>query len=117
MLNCEHTDGIGNITTDSLVEQIAHIEESFKVLWEKVRRAGDVISQLRQEKQALQAQVALLQQEVAKLRSELAAKDQQLQRSTAGAHEMKVAAIISNGERAQLAAKVKELLARIDAYL
>jgi chromosome segregation ATPase len=99
------------------VEQLAHIEESLKVLWEKVRRAGDVIAQLREERQALQAQVALLQQEVAKLRNDLAAKEQQLQRTAAGAQEMKAAAIISNGERAQLAAKVKELLARIDAYL
>jgi len=99
------------------VEQLAHIEESFKVLWEKVRRAGDLISQLREEKQALQAQVTLLQQEVAKLRAELATKEQLLQRATAGAQEMKAAALISNGERAQLAAKVKELLARIDAYL
>jgi prefoldin subunit 5 len=99
------------------VEQLAHIEESLKVLWEKVRRAGDLISQLREEKQALQAQVTLLQQEVAKLRAELATKEQLLQRATAGAQEMKAAALISNGERAQLAAKVKELLARIDAYL
>jgi prefoldin subunit 5 len=99
------------------VEQLAQIEESLKVLWEKVRRAGDVISQLREEKQALQAQVTLLQQEVAKLRAELATKEQLLQRATAGAQEMKAATLISNGERAQLAAKVKELLARIDAYL
>lgn len=99
------------------MEQLAHIEESLKVLWEKVRRAGDLISQLREEKQALQAQVTLLQQEVAKLRAELATKEQLLQRATAGAQEMKAAALISNGERAQLAAKVKELLARIDAYL
>lgn len=106
---------ISKNTTDSLVEQLAHIEESLKVLWEKVRRAGDVIAQLREERQALQAQVALLQQEVAKLRNDLAAKDQQLQR--AAAQDVRAAAIISNGERAQLAAKVKELLARIDAYL
>ncbi len=99
------------------MEQLAQIEELLKVLWEKVRRAGDVISQLREEKQALQAQVTLLQQEVAKLRAELATKDQLLQRATTGAQEMKAAALISNGERAQLAAKVKELLARIDAYL
>lgn len=99
------------------MEQLAHIEESLKVLWEKVRRAGEVIVQLREEKQALQAQVSVLQQEIARLREELAAKDQQLQRAAAGVHEAKAAALISNGERAQLAAKVKELLARIDAYL
>ncbi len=99
------------------MEQLAHIEESLKILWEKVRRAGDVISQLREERQALQAQTTLLQQEVAKLRNELASKEQQLQRAAAGTQEMKAAAIISNGERQQLAAKVKELLARIDAYL
>lgn len=99
------------------MEQLAHIEESLKVLWEKVRRAGEVITQLREERQALQAQVGLLQQEVARLREELAQKDQQLQRLAAGVQEAKNAAILSNGERAQLAARVKELLARIDAYL
>jgi len=99
------------------VEQFAHIEESLKVLWEKVRRTGEIIAQLREEKQALHSQVALLQQEVAKLRNELAVKEQQLQRASAHAQDMSTSAIVSNGEREQLAAKVKELLAKIDAYL
>lgn len=99
------------------MEQFAHIEESLKVLWGKARQAGEIIAQLREEKQALLSQVALLQQEVAKLRDELAVKEQQLQRASTRAQDMSATAIVSNGEREQLAAKVKELLAKIDAYL
>ena len=96
------------------MEQIAQIEESVKALWEKAKQAGELISRLRDEKQALQTQNASLQMEVTKLRSELSAREHQLQKQLASE---KSAANISNGEREELTAKVKELLARIDAYL
>jgi prefoldin subunit 5 len=99
------------------VEQLAHIEESVKALWEKARQAGEVIVRLREEKKQLQSENTSLQQEVTKLRSELSLRDQQAQKLALTATEARNAVGMSNGEREQLAAKVKELLARIDAYL
>lgn len=101
------------------MEQLTHIEESIKALWEKAKQAGELILRLREEKQALQTQIESLHQEVAKLRMELTAKDQQVQKliTAQASNETKSTANISNGEREQLTAKVKELLARIDAYL
>ncbi|MBX2992731.1 MAG: hypothetical protein KF749_16390 [Bacteroidetes bacterium] len=99
------------------MEQLAQIEDSVKALWEKAKRAGDTIVRLREEKQALTSEVHVLRQEVGKLKGELAAREQQLQRLVAAAGEAKSSIGMSNGEREQLTAKVKELLARIDAYL
>jgi chromosome segregation ATPase len=99
------------------VDQLANIESQIKALWEKAQQAGELVARLREEKQALQSYNGQLQQEVAKLRAEMSTREQQLHKLTTTANESKTAAIISNGEREQLTAKVKELLARIDAYL
>ena len=97
------------------MEQLAQIEDSVKALWEKAKRAGETIVRLREEKQSLTSEVHLLRQEIGKLKSELAAKNHQLQKMSASEEKSTVG--MSNGEREQLTAKVKELLARIDAYL
>lgn len=99
------------------MEQLAQIEDSVKALWEKAKLAGELIVRLREEKQALRSENAALQAEVAKLRNELLIKEQQMQKAIANAAETKNASLVSNGEREQLTIKVKELLARIDAYL
>ena len=101
------------------MEQLAHIETSLKELWEKAKQAGELITRLREEKLALLSENEDLERNIAKLRSELLAKDQQAQQ-LAAAHtvrESQSTTVVSNGEREQLTAKVRELLARIDAYL
>ena len=47
-----------------------------KALWERVRRAGDIIQQLREERRALLSQVEQLRGDVQHLQEELARKDQ-----------------------------------------
>jgi outer membrane murein-binding lipoprotein Lpp len=97
------------------VDQLANIESQIKTLWEKAQQAGDVISRLREEKHQLQSKVEQLEQDLGRLRSEIKAKEQQVQNLSAT--ELKAATAFSNGEKEQLTAKVKDLLARIDAYL
>lgn len=97
------------------MDQLSVIESSIKELWEKVRLAGETIIRLREEKALLEEQNTHLEAEVSRLRSEVAAREQRLQ--SMAASQAKAASAISNGEREQLATKVKELLARIDAYL
>ncbi len=97
------------------MDQLANIESQIKTLWEKAQQAGDVINRLREDKHVLQARVGQLEQELARLRSDLHAREQQVQNMSAT--ESKSTPILSNGEKEQLTAKVKDLLARIDAYL
>lgn len=97
------------------MEQLAHIESQIKALWEKAQQAGDLIVRLREEKHELQTENTNLRQEIAALRSELSSREQHLQK--VAAHAAKSSEIISNGEREALTARVKELLAKIDAYL
>jgi predicted RNase H-like nuclease (RuvC/YqgF family) len=93
-----------------------HVETALKGLWEKARRAGELIAQLREENSALQSRVDALQDEVRKYQQELAAKEQMLAQASAGA-EAKRGVLMVNGEREALATKVKDLLAKIEAYL
>ncbi len=103
------------------MDQLANIESQIKTLWEKAQQAGELIARLRREKRELQAQNDQLEHDVVKLRTEMSARDQQIQKLTAtqafAANESKSTAILANGEREALTLKVKELLARIDAYL
>lgn len=101
------------------MDQLSSIESQIKLLWEKAQEAGVLIARLREEKKALQADNEQLEREVTKLRSDIVAREAQVQKLTTAqsAPEPRSTATISNGEREQLTAKVKELLARIDAYL
>jgi predicted nucleic acid-binding Zn-ribbon protein len=96
------------------VDQLANIESQIQTLWEKAKQAGDLIARLREEKQSLHDQNETLLQDVARLRAELNAKEQRL---ASAAHDAESAAIFSNGEREELTAKVKALLAKLGAYL
>jgi uncharacterized coiled-coil DUF342 family protein len=94
------------------------VEQALKGLWERVRRAGDIIQQLREERRALLSQVDQLRSDVQHLQEELGRKDQvlrkaQSERVTPAAD----AASLSNGDREAMARKVKELLLKLDAYL
>jgi chromosome segregation ATPase len=97
----------------------AAVETSLKSLWEKARRAADVIGELRAEKRTLQSRVELLEGELRQLREEIGRRDQQLSKlqSEQAGIDPKRAALFANGEREVLATKVRELLAKIDAYL
>ena len=88
------------------------VEGNFKALWESARRASEVIVGLRQERQALQALVARLERELQQIRSESI----QLRKQTAE-HLQEGGIDFAGGERDLLAAKVKELIAKLDAYL
>lgn len=101
------------------MDQLANIETQVKALWEKAQRAGELIARLREERQALESENGQLQKELAKLRLEVSARELQIQKLTtaSAAADSKPTGIFSNGESEHLTAQVKELLARIDAYL
>ncbi len=109
----EHSSGT---TPSDDSGDVRSVENALKALWERVRRAGDLIQQLREERQALLTQVEQLRTEVQHLQNELSRKEQILV-SMPSSREGDPARVFGNGEREALAQKVKDLLARIEAYL
>jgi len=95
-----------------------HVESALKALWEKARRAGELIAQLREENAALRTQVETLREELRRVQEELSAKARALAEAKAAAGvDAQRAALFANGEREALATRVKDLLAKIEAYL
>lgn len=97
------------------MDQLSIIESSIKELWEKVKLAGETIARLRAEKASLVEEKARLEEEITRLRAEISARDQRLQ--SMAAIQARPVSAFTNGEREALTTKVKELLARLDAYL
>jgi chromosome segregation ATPase len=109
-------DNSTGTTPSTASGDVRSVENALKALWERVRRAGDLIQQLREERQALHTQVEQLRTEVQHLQGELSRKEQILG-SMPQPSDGTAARAFGNGEREVLVQKVKDLLARIDAYL
>jgi len=91
---------------------VKSVEVSVRALWESARRAAELIAGLRQERQALQAHVARLERELQQLKAEtLQLRKQASEQTKEGG------ASLAGGDRDLLAAKVRELIAKLDAYL
>lgn len=96
-----------------------NIESALKTLWEKARRAGELIAALKEENALLRSKLEEMQLQLEHLNQELVQRDQsitQLEAEQAEA-DSKREELFANGEREALALKVKDLLAKIDSYL
>ena len=94
------------------------IESSLKALWDRARRTAEIIHELRESKRALENRVGELEAEVRKLEQELSKRERLLASATAAGEAAQTKAhLFSNGEREALAARVKVLLSKIEAYL
>jgi chromosome segregation ATPase len=98
---------------------VRSLEGSLKALWERAHRAGDLITDLRGEKKVLLTRLEELENELAQVRQELARKEQLIKKmtveATGGASGR--GSVLPNGERDAAVAKIKELLAKLEAYL
>ncbi len=94
------------------------LENSLKGLWDRARRAAELIAKLRGENVDLRAQVAAQDAELDRLRQDLARKDQLIKKAMS---EIGVSpprgAVVMNGEREAMVARVRELLSRLESYL
>ncbi len=96
-----------------------NIESALKTLWEKARRAGELIAALKEENALLRSKLEEMQLQLEHLNQELVQRDQsitQLEAEQAEA-DSKREELFANGEREALALKVRDLLAKIDSYL
>lgn len=92
------------------------IDVWLKGLWDRAKKAAEVIARLREEKAELQARVNSLEEELSRLRSDLG-KSEEMLRTVASDQNGTDETFLSNGEREQLSAKVKDLLAKLEAYI
>jgi chromosome segregation ATPase len=95
------------------------LEASLKALWDRTKRAGELIAQLRDERSALQRRLDGLEHEVTQLRDELSQKDELIKKVSSEPLRQsgKDGVALLDGERQQLEARVRELLAKIEGYL
>jgi chromosome segregation ATPase len=88
-----------------------------KSLWDRAKKAAELIARLRQEKAELESRVATMEDELGRLRQESARNEEQIRTLTAAHGEAADHSLITNGEKEMLTARVKELLARLEGYV
>ena len=93
------------------------IEVWLKSLWDRAKKAAELISRLREEKAELQTMVASMEEELIRLKQEFAKGEEMFRTLSAGRSEGADHSVFSNGEREQLSAKVRDLLAKLDGYV
>lgn len=93
------------------------LESSLHGLWEKVKRAGEVIGVLREEKRSLTNRVDQLEAELRRVQAELQKKELAVKELQAGASARAAGIPFADGEREALLHRAKDLLSRIEAYL
>jgi chromosome segregation ATPase len=95
------------------------LDRSMRALWERAQLAAEVIARLRDEKNSSEHRVHDLEVRLRKTEQEL--KDAQEQLKAQPPAQVPPddgrARVFANGEREALAGKVKDLLAKLDAYL
>jgi chromosome segregation ATPase len=92
------------------------IDAWLKGLWDRAKKAAEVISRLREEKAELQTRVSTLEAELLRVKDELQ-KNEETLRAVSSEPSGTDHSLLSNGEREQLSAKVKDLLAKLEAYI
>jgi peptidoglycan hydrolase CwlO-like protein len=112
------TDSDPGLPTDE-----ERLEERFQGLWDRVRQAGDLITELRAQKGSIQVQLDKTEADVRELQRELTNTRKEILEKNAIIKELQQQAArddgrsLSNGDKEALAARARELLARIEAYL
>ena len=109
-------DQLSTEAAQTMHVDVKTVEVGLKVLWDRVRRASEVIAQLREEKVSLIAKAEQLQTEISMLQGEIARRDELVKTLTAS-QSAPGQALVANGEREVIALRVKELLAKLNSYL
>jgi chromosome segregation ATPase len=115
----EHVDQHSSDINPLSALEAKSLESSLKALWDRAKRTGELIAQLREERSGLQRRVEELEREIGQLREVVSQKDELVKKISAEPMRPsgKNGVVLSDGERQQLGARVKELLAKIEGYL
>lgn len=98
---------------------VKSLESNLKALWDRARKAAELITELRGENKVLRSRVEELESELSLVRQELSRKEQLIKRMTVEAGEAAPARglVLSNGEREAVVERIKDLLLKLEAYL
>lgn len=102
-----------------IIEQ-KEIEAELKSLWEKIRKASEVIFMLRDENQQLKTQNSELEQKYNELNSNIMAKDQELIRIRSEYSKLASSTgedTFSSTEKEALKNRITDLIAKINSHL
>ena len=99
--------------------ELGALDSSLKALWERAQVAAELIARQRTEAQTLQRRVRELEEQLRRIEQELRDTQEQLKAQPPAQDLPETAGepIFSNGEKEAMAGRVKDLLARLDAYL
>ncbi len=105
--------------TDRDSTELAALEESLRALWERAQLAAETITQLRNENKGLHHHVRELEDRLRRAEQELRDAQEQLKTQPPAQALPEGSQIpgFGNGEREALAGRVRDLLAKLDAYL
>ncbi|MGA9121138.1 MAG: hypothetical protein WB699_17365 [Bacteroidota bacterium] len=94
------------------------LDASLNGLWERARSAVDLIARLREEKHALEQRVRELEHRMQTVQQEFRDVQEQLKaKPLQQVDQESIPPIFSNGDREALKGRLKEILAKLDAYL
>ena len=103
-------------TTHILQGDTKAIDALLKNLWDRAKKAAEMISRLREEKAELHAIVASMEGELSRLKQDVV-KNEEMIRSLSAERVEGNHSLVSNGERELISARVKDLLTKLDGYI
>lgn len=95
-------------------------DDVLKPVWERIRLATDLISQLRDEKRILTSQAQDLERQVAALRSEIDLRDNEIKRLRSEHAQMSRSEGrqgFSDEEKEAIKSRIRDLISKINSYL
>jgi chromosome segregation ATPase len=114
-LNQGHTDIELNTIGD-----VGKLEDSLKILWDKIRSSTAIISSSRDENKSLADRISNLEKEISSLKTELYTKEQDLKRSKLEHAQLQNTSntdIFTTEEKENLKTRIREIIAKINSYL
>ena len=104
----------------TMPKDVTALDEALKSVWDKVRMATQLISQLRDEKRIAASRTEDLERQVTSLRAEIQARDQEIKRLRAE-HSQLVNAngqqSFSEEEKGAIKDRIRDLISKINSYL
>lgn len=107
-------------TDAKVIIEKKEIEAEIKTLWEKIRKASEVIFMLRDENQQLKAEYSKLQQKYDELNHNIMAKEQELVRVRTEYSKLASSTgedTFSSTEKEALKNRITDLIAKINSHL
>ena len=104
----------------AVLREQSTVEDYLKMLWERVRTAGELIRDLRNEKDGLAERCAAAEKDLSVIRVELQQRDQELKRLRTERAQL-LSADGNSGftadEREALRARIHEIISKINSHL